>query len=74
MTMVCSPTPIPRKCSLPFHEARILLNSDIRRMKSLLEEEGEVSLGRLGTIFLEKRILFSSLPITTPDQMGEKWD
>ncbi|MDE7116246.1 MAG: hypothetical protein K2O56_07455 [Muribaculaceae bacterium] len=61
-----------RKCSLPFHEARILLNSDIRRMKSLLEEDGEVSLGKLGTIFLgeENTLLFT--PVATPDQMGRE--
>lgn len=61
-----------RKCSLPFHEARILLNSDIRRMKSLLEEEGEVSLGRLGTIFLGEENTLQFSPITTPDQMGRE--
>lgn len=39
-----------RKYSLPFHEARVLLDSDIRAMLSLIEHDGEVSLGRLGTL------------------------
>lgn len=39
-----------RKYSLPFHEARVLLDSDIRSMMSLIEQDGEVSVGRIGTL------------------------
>lgn len=52
-----------RKYSLPFHEARILLNSDIKELKYLLENDGEVSFGRLGYISIgdENTIRFSPL-------------
>lgn len=39
-----------RKYTLPFHEARMLLDSDIRAMLSLIEHDGEVSLGRIGML------------------------
>lgn len=52
-----------RKYSLPFHEARILLNSDIKELKYLLENDGEVSFGRLGYVSIgdENTIRFSPL-------------
>lgn len=39
-----------RKYSLPFHEARVLLDSDICSMLTFIEHDGEVSLGRLGVL------------------------
>lgn len=39
-----------RKYSLAFAEARTLLDSDIRNLKRLLDEDGEVTIGRLGSI------------------------
>lgn len=39
-----------RKYSLSFNQGRQLLDSDLRAMKELLEREGEVSIGRLGSL------------------------
>lgn len=39
-----------RKYSLPFNEARILLDSDLKEFAGMLDEDGEVTIGKLGTI------------------------
>lgn len=39
-----------RKYSLSFNQGRQLLDSDLRRMKQLMERDGEVSIGRLGRL------------------------
>lgn len=39
-----------RKYSISFQQARLLLDNDIRHLKSLIESDGEVSIGRLGKL------------------------
>lgn len=61
-----------RKYSLTFHEARTLLNSDIKELRYLIENDGEVSLGRLGYISAgdENTIRFS--PFQTAEQTNRE--
>lgn len=61
-----------RKYSLTFHEARTLLNSDIKELKYLIENDGEVSLGRLGYISAgdENTLRFS--PFQTAEQTNRE--
>lgn len=49
-----------RKYDLSFEKARILLDSDIRELKEKLEEDGEITIGRLGIIrkYEDSRIEF----------------
>ncbi|MDE6339777.1 MAG: hypothetical protein K2K97_08340 [Muribaculaceae bacterium] len=39
-----------RKYTLPFHDARNLLDADIKHLLTLLKEDGEVTIGRLGAL------------------------
>lgn len=61
-----------RKYSLTFHEARTLLNSDIKELRYLIENDGEVSLGHLGYISAgdENTIRFS--PFQTAEQTNRE--
>ncbi len=61
-----------RKYSLTFHEARTLLNSDIKELRYLIENDGEVSLGRLGYVSAgdENTIRFS--PFQTAEQTNRE--
>ncbi len=61
-----------RKYSLTFHEARTLLNSDIKELRYIIENDGEVSLGHLGYISAgdENTIRFS--PFQTAEQTNRE--
>lgn len=61
-----------RKYSLPFHEARTLLDSDIRAMLSLIEHDGEVSLGRLGTLSAGEGSSLVFAPIYSQNYFGKE--
>lgn len=60
-----------RKYSLSFADARILLETDIKELRRLLNVEGEVTLGALGRLTLnEENVLFT--PFQKPEQASEE--
>lgn len=61
-----------RKYSLPFNEARTILTSDIKELRSVLEEEGEVTIGALGSILLGEENTLHFSPANSAEQVSAK--
>lgn len=61
-----------RKHTLSYQEARTLLDSEIREIVSLIENDGEVTLGRLGSISLGNDDTLQFTPLYSAEQTSRE--
>lgn len=61
-----------RKYSLAYQDARILLDSDIKELKRMLENDGEITLGRLGYVSVGDENTINFSPLHTAEQTSRE--